>query len=146
MAQIKHFSFKSDFDGESRYSENFRNGQEQPPEVFYKKLFLKFLQFHRKIPVLESSFDKVAGLKAYNFIKKGLEHRFFPVNIAKFLREPFWKTSANGCFWMYLYLWYDTKMKFLINGFLSERDQIRSFLQIWSHFLRSVIFSFLLKP
>ena len=49
----------------------------------------------------ESLFDKVAGLKAYNFNKKRLLHRCFPVNIAKFLRtalfiEPLW--------WLLLYL------------------------------------------
>ena len=36
--------------------------------------------------MLESLFNKVTGLEASNFIKKGLQHRCFPVNIAKFLR------------------------------------------------------------
>ena len=31
-------------------------------------------------------FNKVAGLQHSNFIKKRLQHRFFPVKIAKFLR------------------------------------------------------------
>ena len=31
--------------------------------------------------VLESLFNKVAGLKACNFIKKKLQHRCFPVNL-----------------------------------------------------------------
>ena len=39
-----------------------------------------------KTPALESLFNKVAGIKAYSFIKKRLQHRYFPVNIAKFLR------------------------------------------------------------
>ena len=39
--------------------------------------------------MLESLFDKVAGLKVCNFIKKRLQHRCFPVNIAKFLRTVF---------------------------------------------------------
>ena len=39
--------------------------------------------------VLESLFNKVAGLKGYNFIKKGLQHRCFPANIAKSLRTAF---------------------------------------------------------
>ena len=34
-------------------------------------------------------FDKYAGLKACNFIKKRLQHTFFPVKFAKFLRTPF---------------------------------------------------------
>ena len=37
-----------------------------------------------KTPVLESLFNKVAGLKFCNFIKKRLQHRYFTVNIAKF--------------------------------------------------------------
>ena len=34
-------------------------------------------------------FNKYAGLKACNFIKKRLQHRFFPVKFPKFLRTPF---------------------------------------------------------
>ena len=30
--------------------------------ILYKKVFLKFRKFHRKTPVLESLFDKVADL------------------------------------------------------------------------------------
>ena len=45
-------------------------------------------QYSQKTPVLESLFDKVADLKACNFIKKVLRHRCFRVNIAKFLRTP----------------------------------------------------------
>ena len=41
--------------------------------------------------MLESLFNKVAGLKACIFIKKRLQHRCFPVNIAKFLRTPILK-------------------------------------------------------
>ena len=37
---------------------------------------------HKKVPVLESLFDKVAGLDACNFIEKWFQYRCFPVNIA----------------------------------------------------------------
>ena len=40
-------------------------------------------KFHRKTPVLESPFIKVAG-----FGPKVLQHSFFPVNFAKLLRTP----------------------------------------------------------
>ena len=40
---------------------------------------------HKKTPVLESIFNKIADFQACNFIKKWLQHRCFPVNIAKFL-------------------------------------------------------------
>ena len=36
--------------------------------------------------MLESLFKKVAGLEARKSIKERLQHRCFPVNIAKFLR------------------------------------------------------------
>ena len=35
--------------------------------------------------VLKSLFNKVAGLQAWNFIKKRLQHSCFLVNIVKFL-------------------------------------------------------------
>ena len=38
-----------------------------------------------KKPVLESLFNKAAGLQTRNFIKKRLHHRCFPVIIAEFL-------------------------------------------------------------
>ena len=45
-----------------------------------------------KTPVLGSLFIKVASLKVCNFIKKRLQRRYFPVNIAKFLRTPILKS------------------------------------------------------
>ena len=48
--------------------------------------FKNFAIFTRKTPVLESLFNKVADLEAYNFTKKRLQRRCFPVNIAKFSR------------------------------------------------------------
>ena len=49
-----------------------------------------FRKFHNITPVLESLFNKVAGLKACSFIKNRLQHRCFPVvKFAKFLRTLF---------------------------------------------------------
>ena len=42
-----------------------------------------------KTPVSESLFNNVAGFKACKFIKKRLQHRCFPVNIANILRTSF---------------------------------------------------------
>ena len=39
---------------------------------------------------LESLFDKVAGLQACNFIKKGLQHRCFAV-ICEFLKNTYFE-------------------------------------------------------
>ena len=50
---------------------------------------------HRKTPMLESLFNKVAGLKVCNFIKKRLQPRCFPANIAKFLRAAILKNISK---------------------------------------------------
>ena len=59
--------------------------------VIDKKLSKKFCNIHREKPVLESLFNYIAGiagLQDCRFIIKRLQHRFFPVNIIKFLRKP----------------------------------------------------------
>ena len=56
--------------------------------------------FHRKKPVPESLFNKVAGLRSTTLLKKRLWHRCFPVDFAKFLRATFVQnTSARLLFW-----------------------------------------------
>ena len=45
-----------------------------------------------------SIYNKVAGVKTCNFIKKRLQHRCFPVNITKFLRAAFLQNTSGGCF------------------------------------------------
>ena len=47
----------------------------------------KFREFYRKSSVLKSLFNKAAGLKACNFIKKGVQHGCVPVKFAKSLRR-----------------------------------------------------------
>ena len=63
-------------------------------DVLQNRCSQKFRKFHRKTPVLESLFNKAAGLKACNFIKKRLEHRCFPVKFAKFLRTTFLQNTS----------------------------------------------------
>ena len=47
------------------------------------ELFADILQnIHSKTVLLESLFDKVAGLKTCNFIKNRLQKRYFPVHFA----------------------------------------------------------------
>ena len=61
-------------------------------DVLSKRLFLKISQYSQENTcVLEFLFNIVAGLKACNFVKKRPQHRFFPVNIAKFLRTAILK-------------------------------------------------------
>ena len=49
----------------------------------------KFRKFHKKTSMLESPFNKVAGLKACNFIKIRLQHKSFLVSFSKFLKATF---------------------------------------------------------
>ena len=62
-------------------------------------MFLKSSKIHRKTPVFESLFNKVAGLNPCNFIKKRLQHRCFSVNFANFV-YPFYRTPPDDCFGM----------------------------------------------
>ena len=45
--------------------------------------------------MLDSLFDKVEVLKAWNFIKKRLQHRCFTVKFAKFLRTLILKSICE---------------------------------------------------
>ena len=49
---------------------------------------VKSCKFHGKTLALEPLFNKVAGLQAYNFIKRRVRHSCFPVKFVKLLRTP----------------------------------------------------------
>ena len=66
-------------------------------DVFQNRCSQKFLNIHRKTPVLE-------------FFKKRLQHRCFPVNIAKFLRTVFLMEHLR---WQLLNILLVTEMIFL---------------------------------
>ena len=51
--------------------------------------YYKFPNIHKKISVLESLFNKVTGLMACNFIKRGPQNRCFPMKITKCSRKGF---------------------------------------------------------
>ena len=76
--------------------------------------------------MLESLFNKNAGLQVYNFTKKRLKHRCFPVNIAKFLRTAFF---IEHLWWMLL-----NKISKLrhysrqSNTFTTTKDVVKPFL------------------
>ena len=64
-----------------------------------RRNFVKFTEKH----LFQSLFlNKVAFLKSATLLKKRLRHRCFPVNFAKFLRIPFYRTSLGNCFCPYL--------------------------------------------
>ena len=62
----------------------FRSSRSQMS--FKIRYFWKFLNIYRKTRVLELLYNKFAVLQVCKFIKKRLQHRCFPLNIAKFLR------------------------------------------------------------
>ena len=72
--------------------------------MFFKKVFLKIFRHSQKNTCVGVSFS---GLNVRNLIKKRLQHRCFPMNIAKFLKTAlFYRThpvatsgSKNGTFW-----------------------------------------------
>ena len=70
--------------------------QKQPPKIICeKRCSRKIRQFHRKTLVLESLFNKAAGLKACNFIKARPQNRYFPVKLVKFLRTSILKNMCE---------------------------------------------------
>ena len=70
---------------------NFLKQQRQPPEVFCKKGVLKNFAIFRRKHLCWSLF----GAFGVNFIKKRLQHRYFPANITKYLRTPILKKFGN---------------------------------------------------
>ena len=80
----------------------------------------------KKVVVLESLFNKVAGLQASNFIAKRLQHRFSPVHIAnfylqtyiwiyiEFISAKFWNlrtASSDYSFILVIYLFSDVSFQ-----------------------------------
>ena len=53
----------------------------------------------KKLFILESHFNNVAGWRTCSFINNGLQHKCFPEKLVKFLRTPFLK---NICEWLRL--------------------------------------------
>ena len=77
----------------------FIKSVQKQPYVDILQNIRSLIFLNRKTPVLESLFNRVAGLQACNFMKKRLQHSCFPMNIVKFLRTFIWRTYANYCFW-----------------------------------------------
>ena len=77
-----------------------RNGRSWCSQILIKVSVIKNFAI-LKTPVLESLFKKVADLEAHKSIKRRLQHRCFPVNIAKFLSTAF---SIAHLWWLLLEL------------------------------------------
>ena len=63
--------------------------QKQPFADLLQNMYSSEFRNNLRKTELESLFSKVEGLKDCNFLKKRLQHRFFPLNIAKFFRTAF---------------------------------------------------------
>ena len=66
--------------------------------VFTAGALKNFANFTGKIHVLKSLFKKASGPQACKFIKKRLQHRYFPVKLAKFSRTLFLQNTSGGSF------------------------------------------------
>ena len=93
-------SFSTNCPSFSSAKKRFVSNSSSHRRCFVKNIcFKKFCNIQRETTVLESLFNKAACLQTCSFIKRRLQHGRFPVNIAKFLRTPTWRTSTNGCVW-----------------------------------------------
>ena len=63
-----------------------------------RKCSRKFRKIHRKTPVPESLFQKIASLRLATLLKKRLWHRRFSLSFAKFSRTSCLKNTSGGCF------------------------------------------------
>ena len=58
-----------------------------------------FHRISRPLEILQNSQeDTFSGLSTATLLKKRLWHRCFPVNFAKLLRTPFYRTPLDDCF------------------------------------------------
>ena len=48
-----------------------------------------------KKPFLELLFNEFGGVKAWNVIKKKLQHRYFPVSVVQFFKKPLLQNTAG---------------------------------------------------
>ena len=111
-------------------------------DVLHKTCSEKFRYIHRETPVLEFLFNKVVDVQACNFIKNRLQHRYFPVNIAQFLRTTFLKnTWVRLLLIMAIWLCFSRKSAKLAILSKSKNNILRS-IQVFSG---DLLLSFLLS-
>ena len=102
-------------------------------DVLQNRCACKFRKFHRKAPLLESPFNKVASPTAYKFIEKRLKHRWFPV---KFLRKSFfteqlwWLFVVYGCLHRLNLFWDPTWQFFPFGVIIPNTKDVRYYYYI----------------
>ena len=110
-----------------------------------KKVFLKISPISKETPVLEPLLNKAAGLQVCNFIKKILQHRYFPVKFEKFFITPILKNICERLLCSFFLI--APVLEFLHNKFASlqicnfirKRLQHRCFPVKLVKFLRTLI-------
>ena len=100
--------------------------------ILEKRCSQKFRQIHRKTPVSQSFFKKSCRSQACNFIKKTLQHMCFPVNLAKFLRTPFFIEHLR---WLLLILQWVKSRTRMFNAFYV---QLLALNKLILHFLEKI--------
>ena len=85
-------------------------------------MFLKFRKIHKKTPVPES---KVVGLRPATLLKKRLRHRCFPMNFAKLLRTPFYRTPPADCFCLPYCVLHPAILTLILNTNKKKKNQYR---------------------
>ena len=105
----------------SRYIDVFCNVKKDKFRSSYRRCSVRkgvprnFAKFTGKNLCQSLFFNKVAGRPA-TLLKKRLWHRFFPVNLAKFLRTLFLQNTPG---WLLLQIyWVDTIWPMTFNGFV----------------------------
>ena len=63
--------------------------------VYKKSCSEKVFKFHTKVPVPESLFDKVAGLKSAALLKRKLRHRYFPLKFQNISKQAFLQNAPG---------------------------------------------------
>ena len=98
-----------------------------------KKVFLKISQISQENIFVGVSFNKIEGLKTWNFIKKRLQDRCFPLKFARFLRTLILKKICERLLLSSLphLAWYVGTYEFTISII---RTHVWSLM--WSLFLR----------
>ena len=82
--------------------------------------------------------NKVVDIQACNFTKKSLQHRYFYVSFAKFLRTFFYETSQGECFFLCSLVISKRNVYMMSIKTLSGKRYTEAFLKILSVFTCSM--------
>ena len=70
--------------------------KQSPKVLCYKRCCQKFCKCHKKTLLLESAFNKIAGVQAYNFIKRRLQHWCFSYESSGIFKNTYFKEHLKN--------------------------------------------------